>query len=81
MHAGDPDAYMNDDFHEAPETNIERKLFNKLLLSITKELEQCELGSSGYHPQIDVLEVFCGPQSTDASVPTVGSQGNALWHG
>ena len=63
MHAGDLDATEHDRFMEAPETNVERKLFNKLLIQMSRELETCEPPTNRFQKPIDVLEVFCGPHS------------------
>ena len=47
----------------APETNVERRMFNRLLNQVTQELESTHTISSKIQPAVDVLEVFCGPQS------------------
>ena len=50
----------------APETNQERMIFNKLVHRYTQELEDVIRNSTGVNNKqksLDVLEIFCGPQS------------------
>ena len=56
---------MNDEHvqYVTPETNRERKMFNKMVLQISNELEQVMLADHHGGSKIDVLEVFCGPSS------------------
>ena len=61
--AGDLDALDPHDKTVAPETNVERRMFNKLMTQITQELESTQPTSGSMQPAVDVLEVFCGPQS------------------
>ena len=61
--AGDHDAEEGMDDNVAPETNVERDLFNSLVKQITKEFERCPTDQVRSPYAIDVLEVFCGPNS------------------
>ena len=61
--AGDHDAIDVEGDLIAPETNTERKMFNKWLHQITREFNSCGDVSGKLSPAIDVLEVFCGPNS------------------
>jgi hypothetical protein len=55
---------VNDNLCEAPETNVERDMFNKLIKQLSRELQA---GQNTHNPtstpRCDVLEVFCNPQS------------------
>ena len=61
--AGDHDAMEVEGEQIAPETNIERRMFNKWLHQITREFNSCGDDSGKLSPAIDILEVFCGPNS------------------
>jgi len=61
--AGDPDQTDNLVHQVATETNRERKMFNKMILQISQELDQVIQNSNPVGSKIDLLEVFCGPHS------------------
>ena len=55
---------MDECFGEAPETNVERNMFNKLIKQLSHELRVCQnTHSPTATARCDVLEVFCNPQS------------------
>ena len=63
IQAGDYEMNEEHIHHATPETNRERKMFNKLISQISHELEQVILEDNPGGTKIDVLEVFCGPLS------------------
>ena len=64
LYAGELEDHATECFAEAPETNVERNMFNKLIKQLTHELQACQnTQSSTTTPRCDVLEVFCNPQS------------------
>ena len=63
IQAGDYEMNEEHIHHVTPETNRERKMFNKLISQISHELEQVILEDNPGGTKIDVLEVFCGPSS------------------
>ena len=63
--AGDVSAecFASETQQETPETNHERKLFNKFVQQYTTELSQIQNNTNSHGYRLDVLEIFCGPQS------------------
>ena len=63
LYAGDLHDNPEDHISEAPETNMERNKFNKLIKQLSREFHACQENPPVTASRIDVLEVFCNPQS------------------